>query len=197
MSSNSQMTMPFRLRVRHVWVHGFLIGLVVSALGIGAYYFINSFSSFLPSEENASRTLAKSQSEETLPAEPNVSPQRRLTHETNLELQLSQVFKGIKETTLRKDLDGLMKIYSPSFPNFSKKVQRLNRSWKMYDYQRMDFKIQEIKSLAEDSAVVLITWDVAVKELSSGKSKDISKTYKVNFIKENEQWHIIGLKNAL
>ncbi len=66
----------------------------------------------------------------------------------------------------------------------------------MYDYQKMDFKIHEIKSLAEDSAVVWITWDVAVKDLSTGKTKDISKTYEVNFIKEHEQWHIIGLKNV-
>ena len=79
MSSNSQMTMPIRLRVRHVWVHGFLIGLILGVLGICAYYFNNSLPFFLPTEENASPPLAKLQSEETLPARPDISPPAAIT----------------------------------------------------------------------------------------------------------------------
>ena len=60
----------------------------------------------------------------------------------------------------------------------------------------MDFKIHEIKTRAEDSVVAWITWNLAVKELATGKTKDISKTYEVNFMKESKQWHIVGLKNA-
>ena len=76
MNSNSQMTMAFWFRVRHVWVHGFLIGLLLGALGIGAYYFLTALSIFLCRQQNAARPLAKSQSEETLPARPDISPQQ-------------------------------------------------------------------------------------------------------------------------
>ena len=196
MNSNGQMTMGFWVRVRHVWVHGFLIGLLFGALGIGAYYFFTSLPFFLLSE-NAARPLVKSQSEETLPATPDIFPQQQLTPGANLEIELVQVIKGIKEATLNKDLDGLMKLYSSSFPNLIKKEQRIIKSWKIYDYQKMDFKIHEIKPLTDDSAVAWITWDIAGKELSTGKIKNFSKTYQVTFVKESENWHILGLKNAL
>ena len=151
----------------------------------------------LPSAENAARPLAKSQSERNSACQSlTFTSQQPLNPEANLELQLAQVIEGVKETTLKKDLDGLMQLYSPSFPNLSKKLQRITGSWKIYDYQKMDFKIHEIKSLAEDSAVAWITWDVVVKELSTGKTKNFSKIYRVNFIKEREQWYIIGLKNV-
>jgi hypothetical protein len=196
MNSNSQMTMAFWLRVRHVWVHGFLIGLLLGALGIGAYYLIAALSFFQPPAENPAQSLARSRSEKTMPVRPNISPPQPLNPEANLELQLAQVIEGIKETTLKKDLDGLRQLYSPSFPNLSKKLQRITGSWKIYDYQKMDFKIHEIKPLTETSAAARITWDLSVKVLATGKTKDISKTYEVNFIKDHEHWRIMGLKNV-
>ena len=60
----------------------------------------------------------------------------------------------------------------------------------------MEFKIQEVKFIAESSVVAWVTWDVSVKDLATRRTKDISKTYQVSLIKESGQWRITGLKNA-
>ena len=182
MNSNSQLSMPFLLRVRHVWVHGFLIGLILGALGFGSYYFLKSFSSFSPSEEHASHHFGKINSEQMLPEVPRVSeqmvpemskvsPQAPTHSDANIDQGMAQVLEKIKEATLKKDLSGLMNLYSSSFPGLSKKTKSIIRSWKLYDYQKMEFRVHEIKHLAENSVVVWVTWDVAVKDLSTHKDK--------------------------
>jgi hypothetical protein len=207
MNSNSQLTMPFLLRVRHVWVHGFLIGLILGALGFGSYYFLTSFSSFSPSEEHTSYPLGKIDSEQMLHQVPRVSPEmvpevpkvppQLPTHpDASINQEMAQILEKIREATLKKDLAGLMNLYSSSFPSLSKKTKSIIRSWKLYNYQKMDFRLHEIKYSAENSVAAWVTWDVAVKDLSTGKTKNISKTYQVSFIKESGQWHIMGLKNA-
>jgi hypothetical protein len=211
MNSNSQLTMPFLLRVRHVWVHGFLIGLLLGALGFGAYYFFWPLSSLSPLKEQVDRSSGKTLSEQVPPKAPVVSEPRQLaaplatlqvtpqasSHpESTREQELSNILIKIKEATLKKDLVGLMNLYSPSFPGLSKKTKSITRSWKLYDYQKMDFKVHEIKVLSDNSLVTWVTWDVTVKDLAAGKLKNISKTYQISLIKESGQWHIMGLKNA-
>ena len=188
-------------------MHGFLIGLILGALGFGSYYFWKSFSSIPPSEEHASPPLSKIDSEQMLPEVPRVSeqlapeiskvsPQAHTHSGANIDQEMAKILEKIKEVTLKKDLAGLMNLYSSSFPGLSKKTKSIIRSWKLYDYQKMEFRVHEIKHLAENSLIVWVTWDVAVKDLSTRKTKNISKTYQVSFIKESGQWHIMGLKNA-
>jgi len=206
MNSDSQLMMPFLLRVKHVWVHGFLIGLLLGVLGVCSYYFFNLIPSFPPSEKTTSGPPAiamtehmpstKAQTEPILPEVTKVPTQPSSKPDDNLELQLAQIFNGIKETTLKKDLTSLMNFYSSSFPNLTKKTKSISRSWKLYDYQNMEFKIQEVKSIAENSVVAWVTWDVSVKNLANQSTKNTSKTYQVSLIKESGQWRITGLKNA-
>jgi hypothetical protein len=138
----------------------------------------------------------KAQTEPILPEVTKVPAQPPANPDDNLELQLAQVFNGIKETTLKKDLTSLMNFYSPSFPDLTKKTKSINRSWKLYDYQNMEFKIHEVKSIAGNSVVAWVTWDVSVKNLANQSTKNTSKTYQVSLLKESGQWLITGLKNA-
>jgi len=197
MSNHRQITMPSWLKVKHIWTHGFLIGLTLGAIWFFAFYFIAKTPSFPTSEENASRPFAKEDPEKTLPADSKISPLLPQNPVDSLEPQLVWIFNGIKETNLKKNLAGLLDFYSLNFPQLPKKAQSIKKSWKQYDYQRMDFKIHEIKFLSEDSMVAWVTWDVSLKNLATRKINDISKTYQVTFVRESGQWHIIGLKNAL
>jgi hypothetical protein len=206
MNSDSQLMMPFLLRVKHVWVHGFLIGLLLGVLGVCSYYFFNLIPSFPPSEKTTDDPPAiaqteqmpstKAQTEPILPEVTKVPTQPSLNPDDHLDLQLAQVFNGIKDTTLKKDLTNLLNFYSPSFPDLTKKTKSISRSWKLYDYQKMEFKIHEVKYIAENSIVAWVTWDVTVKDLATQRIKNTSKTYQVSFIKESGQWLITGLKNA-
>jgi hypothetical protein len=194
MSSHRQMTMPFQLKIKHIWAHGFFIGLILGGLGFFAYYFVLTIP--YPSEINPSRPLAEIQPEQILPGDLKVTPLVPSNSVANLETELFQVFDGIKETNQKKDLDQLLSFYSPNYPQLSQKAQSIKRSWKLFDYQDMAFKVQEIKQLTENNVLARVTWDVVVKNLETHKVKNISKTYQVTFVKESGQWHILGLKNA-
>jgi hypothetical protein len=197
MNGNRQMTMSFQLKVKRVWVHGFLLGLLLGTLGFCVYFFSPFISIVPPLDENAARSPSETQTPAAVPAEPKVSLQPTPSPDNSLEMQLVRVFETIKETTEKKDLARLLSLYSPNYPQLSEKAQTIKRSWKLFNYQKMAFKILEIKSTAEDSAVAWVTWEVAAKNLATHRIKNISKTYQVSLIKEDGQWHIIGLKNAL
>jgi hypothetical protein len=194
MSSHRQMTMPFQLKIKHIWAHGFLIGLILGGLGFLAYYFVVTIPS--PPEINPSRPFAEAQPKQILPSDLKATSLAPSNSVASLETELSQVFDGIKETNQKKDLDQLLSFYSPNYPQLSKKAQSIKRSWKFFDYQDMAFKVQEIKLLTENTVSAWVTWDVVAKNLETHKVKNISKTYQVTFVKESGQWHILGLKNA-
>lgn len=197
MNNHKQVTMPFLLKARHIWTHGFIIGLTLGVVGLISYYSITRIPLFPPTGETVSPIPVKARPEQTMPSTPATAPVAPRDPVASLELQLEQVFNGIKETNQKRDLARLLSFYSPNFPELSKRANSITKSWKIYDYQKIDFKIHEIDILAEDTAVAYVTWDVATKNLATQKIKNISKTYQVTFVRESGQWHIIGLKNAL
>ena len=196
MSNHKQMTMPFLLKARQIWAHGFLIGLTIGAVGFIAYYSITGIPLFPPTGETVSQPLAKSSLSRLCPSPPR-SPGGPSDPVASLEPQLTEVLNGIKETNQKKDLARLLSFYSPNFPELGKRTKSITKSWKTYDYQKMAFKLHEINSLTEDTALAWVTWDVTTKSLTTQETKNISKTYQVTFVRESGQWHIIGLKNAV
>lgn len=197
MINHRQMPMPLQPKVKHVWAHGFFIGLFLGAVGFFVYYFGTTISFFSPTAEKSSQTIVEPQSEQAPTAKPEIILTTPAEPVVNLQQHLTRIFDGIREANQEKDLGRLVGFYSPKFPELSKKSQSIKQSWRLYDYQKMEFKVHETHLLAEDSAVAWVTWDVALKELPTSKIKNVSKTYKVSFIKESGQWYIIGLKNAL
>jgi hypothetical protein len=197
MSNHRQLAMPLKLKAKHVWAHGFLIGLFLGAIGIFMYFYGATTPTFSPTDEQTSQPLVEAQSGQIPTSNPEIFPTTLSNPIADLQSQLARIFDGIRESNQKKDLDRLSGFYSPKFPLLSKKTQSIKQSWRLYDYQKMEFKIHEINMLDEDTAVAWVTWDVDLKELSTDKVKNISKTYQVTFIKESGQWNIIGLKNAL
>ena len=196
MDSNRQMTMSFQLKVKRVWIHGFLIGLLSGALGFGVCY--SGFSMpFLPSDDPPSTHIsAENQASATVSKESKVDLPNTPNAVKPLKIQLAQVLEAIRDRTQKKDLSGLMSLYSPSFPQLSDKTQDIKKSWRLFEYPKMDFEVLEAKAVDASSAVARVTWHVAVKNLTTHKSKALSKTYQVTFRKEDGQWHILGLQNA-
>ena len=62
-----------------------------------------------------------------------------------LESQLAQVLDGIKEANQKKDLPQLLSHYSPNFPHLQQRAQNISKTWKIYDYPKMDFEITEVR----------------------------------------------------
>ena len=112
----------------------------------------------------------------------------------SLESQLAQVLAGIREANQKKDLSQLLSHYSPNFPQLQQRVQYISKNWKIYDYPIMDFKITEVRLLANKTAQARVTWNVEAKNISTLKNKTVVKTYLIRFGRESNQWRIISLQ---
>ena len=107
---------------------------------------------------------------------------------------MAQVLAGIREANQKKDLSQLLSHYSPNFPQLQQRVQQISKAWKIYDYPKMDFKITEIKLLANKTAQARVTWNVETQNITTLKNKTFVKTYVIRFGKESSQWRIISLQ---
>jgi hypothetical protein len=86
--------------------------------------------------------------------------------------------------------------YSPNFPQLPQRAQSISKIWKTYDYPKMEFEIKEVRLLADNTALVRVTWNVEVQNISTQKNKNVSKTYLIRFVRESGQWRIKALDNA-
>jgi hypothetical protein len=121
---------------------------------------------------------------------PQTAPRSPAEPAVKLKGQLEQVLAGIREANQKKDLSQLLSYYSPNFPRLPQRAQTISKSWTIYDYPRMEFEINEVKLLDDDAAAARVTWEVEAKNITTLKSKNISKTYLVSFAREAGQWRI-------
>jgi hypothetical protein len=113
-----------------------------------------------------------------------------------LQDQLAQVLDGIREANQKKDLAQLLSHYSPNFPQLQQRVQQISKTWKIYDYPKMDFEIAEVRILADKTAQARVTWNVEAKNINTLKNKNFLKTYLIRFANESGQWRIKSLQQV-
>jgi ketosteroid isomerase-like protein len=129
-------------------------------------------------------------------AAPRVGPKVAAESTAGLKSQIEQVLTGIKEANQKKDLSQLLSYYSPNFPQLPQRAQSISKAWKVYDYPKMEFEIKDVRLVADNNAVIKVTWNVEVQNISTKKYKDMSKTYLVRFAKESGQWRIKALEKT-
>ena len=117
-------------------------------------------------------------------------PNAAIKPPATLEAELAAVLAKLEEANQKKDLQQLMSLYSPSFPDLPQKAQEISRSWAAYDYLSLNFKLTEIKSPTPDSASARVTWKIKTRQRQTQKIKDITKVYLVSFTCESGQWRI-------
>ena len=107
---------------------------------------------------------------------------------------MAQVLAGIREANQKKDLPLLLSHYSPNFPQLQQRVQYISKTWKIYDYPKMDFKITEVKLLTKQTAQARVTWNVKAQNITTHQNKTILKTYVIRFSRESSQWRVKSLQ---
>jgi hypothetical protein len=191
-SQKSSDSLPMR---KHFWTRGFVLVFGLALLGFLVWFFVREMPS--PPAANQGETVPQAQvlSEPSAPADrqvPSVSAEANAL----LKNQLAQVIAEIQDANQKKDLSQLLSHYSANFPQLTQRAQSISKNWKIYDYPKMGFEIKEIKRLADDAALARVTWDVEAINISTQKSKNISKTYLIRFVRESGQWRINALENA-
>jgi hypothetical protein len=78
----------------------------------------------------------------------------------------------------------------------TQRAQSISKTWKIYDYPKMEFTITELKVMADDTVEARVTWEVEAKNISTQKSQNISKAYWIKFVRESGHWRIKALDQA-
>lgn len=188
---------------KHIWIHGFVIGVGVVLIGFAAWFFLTETPSSPTSHpgEKAPQVQApqaQAPQVQALPGaiptvSPPVAPRAPVGSSAPLQSQLARVLAGIGQANQKKDLPQLLSYYSPSFPQLHQRTQNIAQNWKIYDYPKMDFAMTEVRLLADQTAVARVTWKVEAHNISTLKNKHISKTYLITFARESGQWRIKAL----
>jgi hypothetical protein len=186
-------------RWKRISFSGFVLGAVVVLIGLVAWFFMKGTPSSPPSLTGGKASEVQVPQRQTqpgkdLPVPPPAAAAVPAESTGTLENRLSQVLAGIREANQKKDLSQLLSHYSPNFPQLQPRVQHISKAWKIYDYLKMDFKMAEIKLLANNTAQARVTWNVETQNITTLKNKTIVKTYVIRFGKESSQWRIISLQ---
>ncbi len=182
--------------LKRLWIHGFLAGVGVLFVILLVCYFIWGWP-FATSEGP----------EETIPTQAPVTPPAPALEtppppgvavgpSASLEAELSSVLAKLEEAHQKRDLQQLLSLYSPSFPDLPQKTQEISRSWAAYDYLSLNFKLMEINSPAPGVASARVTWKIKTRQRQTQKIKDTTKVYLVSFTYESGQWRIKSLEKV-
>ena len=197
--SENQKSSYSQPRWKRISIYGFVLGAVVVLIGLVTWFFMKGTPSSPPSLTGGKAAEVQVPHRQTqpgkdLPVPPPAAAEVPAESTATLESQLAQVLAGIREANQKKDLSQLLSHYSPNFPQLQQRVQQISKAWKIYDYPKMDFKITEIKLLANKTAQARVTWNVETQNITTLKNKTIVKTYVIKFGKESSQWRIISLQ---
>ena len=177
-------------KLKHLWDHGFTWGIVIALIGLLVWFYLGG-PSFISAPRQAKPVPpVKPLPEHSLSGAGKVAPLPPPESTANLKNQLSHVLSGIKQANQQKDLAKLLSYYSPNFPRLTNRAQSISKAWKAYNYVKMEFRLADVKSLTADTASARVTWDVEARHLDTLKSKNISKTYLIKFIKQSGEWRI-------
>jgi len=172
---------------------GFLLGVGFVLIGFLAWFSLSGTPSAPTSIKGEKAPQPQAQPGKNAPAAASKVPSESTAV---LKSQLEQVFSGIRDANQKKDLSQLLSHYSSNFPQLPQRAQDISKTWRIYDYPKMEFEIKEVRLLADKTALVRVTWNVEVQNISTQKNKNVSKTYLIRFVRESGQWRIKALDKA-
>jgi hypothetical protein len=188
-----------RFRVRSLLVGlGFLLMGFLVWLSVSGFPWPSTFpksGEAKPSQTQPAQLVQTDQNPTPAPAPAISGPPPAISADL-LKSQLEQVISGIKEANQKKDLPQLLSHYSSNVPQLTQRAQGIAKTWKIYDYPKMEFEIDQIRALGDHKAKARVTWDVEVKNISTGTTKIFSKTYLINFAKESGQWRVNAIEKV-
>lgn len=177
----------------HSWLHGLGLGLGLVLVSYLLWFLIHGRAYFTASEKGPEAPPVQAQPAPGTAAAPLAAAKVPPAPSPDLKSQLAQVLAGIREANRKRDLSELLSYYSPNFPQLTQRAQSISKTWKIYNYPKMEFDIQEINSVNDNTAVARVTWLIEAQNISTMKPMHISRTYLITFARESGQWRISAL----
>jgi hypothetical protein len=185
--------------IKRLWLHGFLAGFVVVLIILVSMFFIWGWPSTTPEvKEESKPAIPQAQAPAAAPTAPGseAGPPAvagKLPPAT-LKADLEAVLARLAEANQKKDLHLLLSLYDPAFADLQQKSGEISRTWEIYDYLSLRFRIEEIKSPSPNAAVARVIWEAGTRNRATGKIKDFTIAYLVHFTNESGQWRIKSLE---
>ena len=191
---------PLQAHVRRLWLHGFLAGLVLVLIILAAVFYLWGWPGASEEEAGPPSVLSQTPKIETAPpatlVKPTPPPAASDKPTEALKVEITAVLARLAEANKKKDLHLWLSLYAPSFPDFPHKAQEISRTWKAYDYSRLHFRIEEVKSETPDNAFAKVIWEAKTRNRVTHETRNLTQTYLVWFIKDAGQWHINSLEKV-
>jgi hypothetical protein len=184
------------LRRKPLWVRDIVIVLSFVLISSLFWYFLKGTLYPPISHQEEQARQAQTQPSQKAPPEYPVAPAAPEESTALVKGQLQQVISGIREANQKKDLSKLLSYYSPNLPGLTQRTQSISKVWKIYDYPKIEFDIEDIKLLPDTTALARVKWEAEAKNISTQKSNNVSKTYLIKFGKESGQWRIKSLEDV-
>ncbi len=196
MMTDDQKSSHELLRRKPLWVRGIVLVLGFVLIAFLFWYFLKGtpYPPISPKGEEA--PPAQTQPSPKAPPDYRAAPTAPEESTALLKGQLQQVISEIREANQKKDLSKLLSYYSPNFPGLTQRTQSISKVWKIYDYPKIEFDLEDIKLLPDNTVLARVKWDAEAKNISTQKSNNVSKTYLIRFGKESGQWRIKALENV-
>ncbi len=192
---------PMGHLAKHIWMRGFLFGLVVVSAIFLVWVLVWGIHAPPTSQgspvKNAPLPTQPGQSSRVSAIPPVKATSPPLTPATVvLKTQLEKVLAGVKEANQKKNLNQLMTFYSRSSPELRKRAQQNFRSWGGSKFSKLDFRVEEVKPLPDARVFARVVWNIQVGDPRTKKIKGITRTYLVWFVNEFGEWRIQAIKKA-
>jgi hypothetical protein len=171
-------------------------GIAIVLIGLLIWFFSGKMVQVSKPVKSKEAPPVTAPSGQSVPGGLEVAPPPPAMSISTLQDQLEQVLIGIREANQKKDLAKMLSYYSPNFPRLTNRAQSISKTWKIYNYPNMEFDIQEVKPINDAKAVARVNWKVESQNISTKKSKIVSKTYMIKFVKESGNWRIEALDDA-
>ncbi len=186
--------------VKRLWVHGFLAGLGVVLIFLAGWYFLFGWpqGNHPEGQEEAKAAMAQTPAP---PAAPSAratpaGPGSAALPPAALKAELEGVLARLAEAHRHKDLSQLLSLYDPTFPELQQKAEEISRSWKVYDYLGLRFRLEGLRSPSPGRASARIVWEAETRNCGSHEIRRITRTYQALFSNDSGQWRIKSLEKT-
>ena len=183
---------PLLAHVKRLWIHGFLAGLAVVLVILSLWYFIWGWP--LGSAPEGQEEAKPNLSQAPAPAAPPAATNDRSA--VTLKEELEAVLAKLAAANRDKDLPLVLSLYDPTFPDLQQKAEEISRTWKIYDYRSLRFRIEEIRSQSPGNASARVIWEAETRNRFTYEIKELNKIYQVWFTNDSGQWRIKSLEKA-
>ena len=186
--------------LKMMWGHLLIIWLVVIVLFVVSFFVIRSF--YTSSRVSEERLQASTAPERAGDASGSASLGQAVAAQPQPKISLSSpsegekvkdVLRQVREAQLKKDINLLVAVYSPTFPGLADKKERILKTWERYNYLDLDFKLANISQKKANTMMADVVWNLTCEDLRSKEKTILVKKFTVHFSKVSGQWLIQNL----